>query len=167
MRSDLWLWSLPVLALAGVLFAFWACDQVIHSFTSRDSEDEDDEEDVDAGPAKARRRAVTGAAFALQEIFDPGIAHVVRAQQDAHVEEADPAGGDDDEIRSPESFHEEIVAALAREPIDVEEVRRILTESQRADHDWREVYERAVTAVRGERPYLAPGLPPSGRVAPR
>src|SRR4051794_9983545 len=109
MRAEHWLWLLPVLVLAGGFLAFWACDQVIHSFTSRPEDDEESDS------AKSVRRGVTGAAFALQEVFDPGIAHVIHAQQDVRAEEADPAGGDD-ELSAPEAIFEALVKALVSVP---------------------------------------------------
>ena len=160
MRSDLWLWSLPVVVSAGVLIAFWACDQVIRSFTTRPvGEDE-------SGSSRPVRRGVTGAAFGLQEIIEPGVAHVVRALQDARAEEADPSGGNDDEPPSPDTVLAEVIEVLNRAPVDVEEVRRRLTDASREGFDWRSIYEEAVVAVRAERPYLSPGIPPVSRVAP-
>jgi len=161
MRSSLWLCSLPLLVIAGVLIAFWACDRVIHSLSSRHGDDDESES------AKTRRRGVTGAAFALQQVFDPGIEHVIKAQRDAEEDEADPAGGDDDEPAPIESYFDEVVEALIRSPIDTEEIRRLLTDADRDGHDWRELYAKAVENVEAERPFLAPKLPPVSRVSPR
>ena len=95
-----------------------------------------------------------------------GDPHVVRALQDARAEEADPSGGNDDEPPSPDTVLAEVIDVLNRAPVDVEEVRRRLTDASREGFDWRSIYEEAVVAVRAERPYLSPGIPPVSRVAP-
>jgi hypothetical protein len=102
----------------------------------------------------------------LQQVFDPGIEHVIRAEQDAQAEEADPSGGGEPELPI-DTFRAELEACLGRVPIDPEEIRRVLASAERAGHHWQGLYDDSVAVVLADRPYLAPMIPPAPRVAPR
>jgi len=162
MRSEAWAWVIPVLAVAGVVMGAWVVERLVTALSR--SSDEGDGADTDRD--KARRRATSGAALALQEVFDPGIEHVIRAERDAQAEEADPSGGGEPEIPI-DTFRADLEASLGRVPIDPEEIRRLLAAAERAGHDWRSLYEESVGAVVADRPYLAPMIPPASRIAPR
>ena len=143
--------------------AAWAYDRVMDAYARRSRP-----RDADDDRAKARRRGTSGAAFALQQVFDPGVEHVIRAERDADYEDddADPGDGDGPDL-TPGQAEADLIAALGRVPIDPEEVRRLLASARRAGLDWRSAYDRAVGQTLADRPYLAPALPPAGRVAPR
>jgi hypothetical protein len=160
-------WVVLGLGLLGFLAAVWVFDRVFPVLAARHRAAVEENEDEDPDRAKARRRAASGAAFALQQAFDPGVEHVLRAERDARAEEADPAGGDDNDPPTADSFRAELLASLARAPIDPEEVRRVLTAARREGLDWRSLYDEAARASIAERPYLAPTIPPAPRVAPR
>jgi hypothetical protein len=164
MRSEAWAWAIPVLAVIGVILGAWVFAWVAGELTQANRWTDDDS---DTERDKARRRGVSGAAFALQQVFDPGIEHVLRAERDAQAEEADPSGGGDLPETPIEEFRTDLDASLAQQPIDPEEVRRLLASARRAGHDWRALYDESVRAVLAERPYLAPAIPPAARVAPR
>jgi hypothetical protein len=155
-------WMLLGFGFLGVVAAAWIFDRVMDFRVSRPRVDYDD-----SPQAKQTRLATSGAAFALQQVFDPGVEHVIRAEQDARAEEDDSGSGDGDRDETPGSFQAALGAALIRSPIDLEEVRRVLTAARSAGHDWRAHYDEAVYAALGERPYLASSLPPPARVAPR
>lgn len=155
-------WILLGLGLLGLLAAAWVFDRVMEAVTSRPRVEDDD-----SPQAKRTRRATSGAAFALQQVFDPGIEHVIRAERDAQAEEDDSGSGEGDDADEPGSFLAALRETLERAPIDPEEVRRVLTAARRVGCDWRSLYDDATRAALAERPYLAPSLPPEARVTPR
>src|SRR5262249_8839054 len=97
-----------------LVLALWVVDRLISAarrpITSADPRD------------KARRRSTAGAAFALQQIFEPGTEHVVRTEQDEHSED-DDVSGDGDLDTAVEMLMADVRAALGRSPVDPEEVR--------------------------------------------
>jgi hypothetical protein len=150
-------WLVTALSLLGLVLALRGVGRMIAA--SR----------IPADPehrAKAGRRSTSGAAFALQQVFEPGIEHVVRAEQDEPGEDDDESGeGDrDDPI---DTLLADLRASLGFTPVDPEEVRRILARAQREGRDWQALYEAAVRTELSERPYRAPFLPPPSKVAPR
>jgi hypothetical protein len=153
-------WIMLVLGVLGFLLAVWIYDRV--ASWPREA---DDAPDTDR--ARRRRHVASGTAFALQQVFDPGIEHVIRAERDAEAEVADPGEGGDEPEASIESHRSDLLAALNRAPIDPEELRRVLTSAAREGLDWRTLYEESVCLMLADRPYLAPTVPPPGRVAPR
>jgi hypothetical protein len=155
-------WVLLGLGLLGVVAAAWIFDRVMDFRANRPRVEHDDSPQV-----KQTRRATSGAAFALQQVFDPAVEHVIRAEQDARAEEDDSGRGNGDRGETPGSFQAALGAALMRSPVDLEEVRRVLAAARSAGHDWPALYDEAVHAALSERPYLAPSLPPPARVAPR
>ncbi len=79
-------WITLILGVLGFLGAVWLYDRIASALASRPRIDDD--------PSPGR--SITGAAFALQQIFDPGIEHVIRAENDLEEDDADPGGGGDD-----------------------------------------------------------------------
>jgi hypothetical protein len=157
-------WILLVLGVLGFLLAVWVYDRVASLIASRSTAPD---EALDSKSAKRIRRATSGAALGLQQVFDPGIEHVIRAEQDAESDEADPGGGGDDSGPSIELYQSDLMNALAAIPIDPEEVRRILSSAARERLDWRELYEESTQRILADCPYLAPSVPPVSRVMPR
>ena len=155
-------WILLGLGLLGLLAAAWVFDRVMEAVASRPRVEDDD-----SPQAKRTRRATSGAAFALQQVFDPGIEHVIRAERDAQAEEDDSGSGEGNDADEPGSFLAALMETLKRVPIDPEEVRRVLTAAQRAGCDWRPLYDEAVHDTLAALPSLAPTVPPTARVAPR
>ncbi len=115
-------------------------------------------------PSKDRVRRGTGhAMMGLREFIEPSVEYVLQAENAEQVEEDDrDASGDDRE-----AIVADLSTSLGRDPVDHEEVRRHLASARRAGLVWREVYERAVRDELAARPFRAPSLPPSWRVAPR
>ncbi len=160
MASEVKPWIVLGLGLLAALAAFWVFDRISARLARRRIDEDDDPR------GERRRRAVSGAAFAFQQVFDPGIEHVLRAERDAKAEEADPSGGDDDDPPI-ESFRDELIALLGSSPVEIESIRNVLTAAHREGHDWRALYEDAVRALVEDQPYLAPAIPLATRVAPR
>jgi F0F1-type ATP synthase assembly protein I len=157
-------WIMLVLGVLGFLLAVWIYDRLASAIASR-PRDVDDAPDTER--ARRRRHVASGTAFALQQVFDPGIEHVIRAERDAQAEVADPGEGGDEPEASIESYRSDLLAAFDRVPIDPEELRRVLTSAAREGLDWRTLYEESVRLMLADRPYLAPSIPPPTRVAPR
>jgi hypothetical protein len=117
---------------------------------------------IDLGHERPRR-GVGHAMLGLQEFVDPGVEHVLAAENREQKDDADHPGDEDD----PDLLRADLAASLGRSPIDTEEVRRHLAAARRAGLDWRALFDEAVHAELAARPYRAPSLPPIGRVAPR
>jgi hypothetical protein len=116
------------------------------------------------GPAKERARRATGSALlGLQQFIEPSVEYVFQAQNVEQKEEEDDEGLGGDE----EAIGSDLALALSRSPVDPEEVRRHLSAAARAGMDWKAVFEQAAADELRERPYRAPAIPPSYRVAPR
>jgi hypothetical protein len=163
-------WIMLVLGVLGFLLAVWIYDRVASAIASRPRDADDATARArapDTERAKRRRHVASGTAFALQQVFDPGIEHVIRAERDAEAEVADPGGTGDEPEASIESHRSDLLAALDRTPIDPEELRRLLTSAAREGLDWRTLYDESVRLMLADRPYLAPNIPPPSRVAPR
>jgi hypothetical protein len=156
-------WILLVLGLIGFLAAVWVFDRIMDAIARRPRP----VEEPDSERAKAVRRSTSGAALAFQQVFDPGIEHVIRAERDAEEEEADPGGDGDPPEAVVEILRSDLLVALTRVPLQPEELRKVLAEAQREGLDWRSLYEEAVRATLADRPYLAPAMLPVSRVTPR
>lgn len=114
--------------------------------------------------SKGRVRRGTGhAMLGLQEFIEPSVEYVFQAENAEQKQEED-LESDDEEAGA---ILEDLSMALGRTPIDPEEVRRLLTKAARAGLDWYELYEEAVRSELGSRPFKAPAIPPTWRVAPR
>jgi hypothetical protein len=115
-------------------------------------------------PSRDRVRRGTGhAMLGLREFIEPSVEYVFQAENAEQVEEDDlDASGDDRE-----AILADLATSLGRVSVDHEEVRRHLASARRAGLDWRGVYEAAVRDELAARPFRAPSLPPSWRVAPR
>jgi hypothetical protein len=115
-------------------------------------------------PSKDRVRRGTGhALLGLQEFVEPSVEFIFQAENAEQTEEDDlDASGS-----GPREILADLATSLGRDPLDHEEVRRHLASARRAGLDWSEAYERAVGDELTTRPYRAPSLPPSWRVAPR
>jgi hypothetical protein len=120
--------------------------------------------DKNDAPVTERVRRGTGhALLGLQEFIEPSVEYVFQAQNVEQKDEEDDDGlGDDEEV-----IRSDLAEALARTPIDTEEVRRHLTAAARGGLDWRALFEQAVRDELRERPFRAPSIPPPGRVTPR
>jgi hypothetical protein len=153
-----WIWL--ALGVFAFLLAVWIYDRLAGLIARRSMTPE-------SKAARRIRRATSGAALMLQQAVDPGIEHVIRAEQDAESEEAEPGGGGDDAEPSIELYQSDLMNALAAIPIDPEEVRRILTSAAREGVDWRALYEESTQQILADCPYLAPSIPPLSRVVPR
>lgn len=111
------------------------------------------------------RRAGGNALFLMEEFINPRMEHVFTARDDQVHEDEEP--GEDDDCESTSiRLKAEMASALAREPIDPADIRRLLTSAYRAGLDWRALYEHAVRAEAAARPLRALRLPPLARVAP-
>jgi hypothetical protein len=108
-------------------------------------------------------RGTGHAMLGLQEFIEPYVEYVFQAENVQQKEEHDLEAGEDDA----ESIRDDLLASLGRSPIDPEEVRRHLTRAARSGLEWEELYEAAVRAELGSRPFRAPSIPPAWRVAPR
>jgi hypothetical protein len=108
------------------------------------------------------RRATGNALLGLQQFLQPSVEWVFQAQNVEQKDEDDDAGEGDDE----EAILSDLGQALRRTPIDPEELREHLTAALRAGLDWNALFEQAVAAELRERPFRAPYMPPSWRVAP-
>jgi len=98
----------------------------------------------------------------LDEFVAPQVEHVIQARQQRNENDSE-AGNDDD----PAVLAARVRSGLACDPVDIEEIRRLLTLAQRNGLDWRVLFDEAVRAETASRPYRAPFLPPASRVAPR
>jgi hypothetical protein len=115
-------------------------------------------------PSKDRVRRGTGhAMLGLQEFVEPSVEYVLQAEN-VELKEADDLGTEGGDS---EAIKRDLSTSLGRSPIDPEEVRRYLAEAARAGLSWRDVYDEAVRAELDVRPFKAPSIPPSWRVAPR
>jgi hypothetical protein len=115
-------------------------------------------------PVQERLRRGTGhALLGLQQFIEPSVEHVFQAQSVEQKEDEDDDGLGEDE----EAVRSDLAEALGRSPVDPEEVRRHLSAAARAGLDWRALYEQAVNDELRERPFRAPSMPPTRRVAPR
>lgn len=115
-------------------------------------------------PGKETVRRGTGhAMLGLQQFIEPSIEHVFQAQNVEQKEEGDDEGLGVDE----EAIRSDLAEALGRSPVDPEEVRRLLAAIARLGLDWKAQFEQAVREELRERPFRAPSMPPSRRVAPR
>jgi hypothetical protein len=110
-------------------------------------------------PGQRMRRGLLG----LQQFLDPGAAHVIEALDKQVVEDEEGGGGDP---LDRESLRAELAAALRRSPIDVDDVRRVLTLARDGALDTRGLFDEVLAAEIAERPYRAPHLPIWSRVAP-
>jgi hypothetical protein len=158
-------WVLLGLGLMALVAAVWVFDRVFPALMNRWRPVGGEEDD--SSRSKARRRSVSGAAFALQQVFDPGIEHVIRAEQDAQAEEDDAGDPGDDPAATIDTLLADLAACLGRTPIEPEEIRTLLAEALRQGQDWQALYDEAVRLALDGRPYLAPMIPPAARVAPR
>ncbi len=117
-----------------------------------------------ADPSKERVRRGTGhAMLGLQEFIEPSVEYVLQAENVEQKEEDDLAADGDDAG----AIRDDLSVSLGRTPIDLEEVRGLLTRAARSGLGWEEVYEAAVRSELGSRPFRTPSIPPSWRVAPR
>jgi hypothetical protein len=117
-----------------------------------------------AGELKAHVRRGTGnAMLGLQEFIEPSVEFVFQAQNVEQKEEEDDEGqgGDGATLRT------DLAEALARTPLDLEEIRRHLSAASRCGMDWKALFEQAVADELQQRPFRAPSIPPARRVAPR
>ncbi len=115
-------------------------------------------------PGKESVRRGTGKAMlGLQQFIEPSIEYVFQAQNAEQKEEEgdDGLGGGEEAVRS------DLAESLGRAPVDHEEVRRHLAAAARLGLDWRALFEQAVADELRERPFRAPSMPPTKRVAPR
>jgi hypothetical protein len=120
--------------------------------------------DAKPSPVKERLRRGTGhALLGLQQFVEPSVEHVFEAQNVEQKDEEDDDGLGDGE----EAIRSDLADALARSPVDTEEVRRHLSAAARAGLDWKALYDQAVSDELRERPYRAPSIPPARRVRPR
>ena len=117
---------------------------------------------IDPSPDRVRR-GVGHAMLGMKEFVEPSVEYVLQAENAEQKEEDDLDASDD----GPERILDDLSASLGRDPIDTEEVRRHLANARRAGLDWREAFDRAVQGELAARPYRAPSLPPSWKVAPR
>jgi len=111
------------------------------------------------------RRSAGNALFLLEEFVNPRVEHVVTARQDRVEDDEDSDGGDRNALA--ERLRTELRASLAHPEIDPDEIRRHLALAVRSGLDWRSLYGEAVRDEIAARPFRAPSLPPSWRVAPR
>jgi hypothetical protein len=115
-------------------------------------------------PSRDRvRRGAGHAMLGLREFVEPSVEYILQAENAEQKEQDDLAPSDD----GPGQILDDLSASLGRDPIDPEEVRRHLAAARRAGLDWRETFDRAIQGELAARPYRAPSLPPSWRVAPR
>lgn len=151
------IWLITIVGLLSFVLLLWGVERMIHAAaSSRNRSDQ----------AKVRRRSTAGAAFALQQVFEPGVEHVVRTEQDQPDEDDDSAGEGSRETLI-DTHLADLMASLGRSPVSSEEVRRILTSAQRQDLDWRSLFQTAIDLELEARPFRAPFLPSVARVAPR
>lgn len=154
---ELRIWIIMVVGLVAFVLVLWAVERLIYLARSSASR---------GSAPNAQRRAVTGAAFALQQVFEPGIEHVVRAEQDEPGED-DTSGGEGDWDAWLDTHRQDLAESLGRTPVDPEEVKRVLASAQRLGLDWRALFEDAVALELTNRPFRAPFLPSASKVAPR
>jgi hypothetical protein len=155
---ELRIWAITVFALLALVLAMWAAERLIWA-AGRSMRAENPR-------GKVSRRATAGAAFALQQIFEPGTEHVVRAEHDQPSDDDDSAG-EGDRATPVDTLLADLRARLAESPIDSEAVRRVLVTAERDGHDPRALFEAAVRDELAARPYRVPLIPPWSRVAPR
>ena len=116
-----------------------------------------------APATETARRSVGNALMGLQQFIEPSVEYVFQAQNVEQKEEDDDAGTGGDEV----AIRSDLAQALARSPVDPEEVRRHLAAAVRLGLDWKALFEQAVADELHLRPFRAPSLPPARRVAPR
>jgi hypothetical protein len=109
------------------------------------------------------RRGTGNAMLGLQQFIEPSVEYVFQAQNVEQNEEEDDQGLDGDE----DAVCSNLAEALGRTPVDPEEVRRHLAAAARLGLDWRVIFDRAVADELRDRPFRAPSMPPTRRVAPR
>lgn len=115
-------------------------------------------------PIKHRLRRGTGQALlGLQQFLEPSVEQIFEAQNVEQRDDEDTSGLGEDE----ESIGLSLAEALARSPVDTEEIRQQLTLAAQAGLDWRLIFDRAVAEELRACPYRAPSMPTAGRVAPR
>lgn len=115
-------------------------------------------------PSRDRiRRGVGHAMMGVQEFIEPSVEYVFQAEnvEQKDAEDPEPSEGGTEAILA------DLATALCREPVDPEEIRRHLATAHRSGLDWREAFDRAVRDELAARPYRAPSLPPTWKVAPR
>src|SRR5262245_19061869 len=109
------------------------------------------------------RRGVGNAMLGLQGFIEPSVKHVFQAQNvEQKEEEGDQGLGEDKE-----AFRTDLAESLSRMPVDPEEVRRHLSAAVRVGLDWKALFDEAVGEELRQRPFRAPSIPPTWRVAPR
>jgi hypothetical protein len=117
---------------------------------------------IDPKRARTYRRGAGHAMLGLQQFIEPSVEHVFQAQNVEQDVEDDGQGLGIDEP----AVRAGLAEALARSPVDSEEIRRHLTGALRLGLDWRALFEQAVERELNERPYRAPSVPPANRVRP-
>jgi hypothetical protein len=112
---------------------------------------------------ESARRGAGNALLGLQQFIEPSVEYVFQSQNVEQKDEDDDngLGGDKEAIRS------DLAEALARTPVDPEEVRRHLFAAMRLGMDWRALFDQLVSDELRQRPFRAPCIPPVKRVAPR
>jgi hypothetical protein len=109
------------------------------------------------------RRGVGHAMLGMKEFIEPSVEYILQAENAEQAEEEDPGPSEG----GPEAILADLATCLGRDPIDPEEIRRHLASAQRAELDWRELFDQAVRDELAGRPYRAPSIPPAWKVAPR
>ncbi len=109
------------------------------------------------------RRGAGHVMLGFQEFIEPSVEYIFQAQNVEQKEEED----DDGLGISEEQVRSGLAEAMARSPIDHEEVRSQLTAASRLGLNWNAIFASAVANELRERPYRAPSIPPVSRVAPR
>jgi hypothetical protein len=144
-----WHWLALVLALVGLLTPLYGLDRLGLWLEAR-------------GWLYYRHRkpasSPASAWVAWQQFLEPGARHVLE------VREQLPGEGDEEAGRR--WLAASLRAALGAGPINLEEVRSVLSVAKRGGLDWQLLYEEAVREVVPARPEGAGRLPPVEAVAP-